>query len=371
MKNPSTSSLNKVDSVYATLEDRISSGVWPVGSQAPTELELAEELDCSRSTISKAMARLANDGWVDRKTRAGTRIISSNPTKTISGLSLDACALIYPSEQHEGVRRIMTGFQTAAHRARRQTVMLSTGTDFAREAEAVGRLDEFDVKGAVLLPVVLTPNDYVNYSQMLLACRYPVVTVTLDMGGLRRPSVVVDGFHAGLTATRHLLEKGHRQVGFLANHAWTTGAQHKYLGYRQAMEEAGLGEQTVLTQRVAEMRPNFDDPLSEPERLAHDYLLRHPTIEAVVCASDFIALAMLRAARAQGRRVPEDLKVVGIDDYEAAEHAEVPLTTYHVPYEQMGERSFELLNDLLGGVPVVPLDSQVRGHLVTRASSGD
>ncbi|WP_081722197.1 GntR family transcriptional regulator [Geminisphaera colitermitum] len=364
-------SQTKLKAVYDILENRITSGIWPVGTQIPTEMELADELECGRSTIGKALAWLAHEGWVERKTRAGTRVLRSSPGKSAPALSLDACAFIYPSDQHEGIRRIMTGFQTAAHRARRQTVMLSTGTDFRREAEAVGRLGEFDVKGAVLLPVVLTPKDYVYYAQMLLSCRFPIVLVTMSMTAMRRPGVVLDGFHAGHTMTRHLLEKGLRKVGFLANQAWIPVAQAKHTGYSRAMEEAGLADvASALAHRDAEMQPNFGDPLAEPERIARLYLQRHPDVEGVVCASDFLAVGMIRAARALGREVPRDLKVVGIDDFEIAATAPVPLTTYRVPFEQMGEHSFDLLNNLLGDTPVPPLDIPLRGELVVRNSAG-
>ncbi|MDR1280879.1 MAG: GntR family transcriptional regulator [Opitutaceae bacterium] len=358
----------KLKAIYQCLEKRITSGVWPVGTQIPTEMELAEEFECGRSTISKAVAWLAHDGWVERKTRAGTRVLRATPGKAPPPLlSLDACAFIYPSDQHEGIRRIMTGFQTAAHRAQRQTVMLSTGTDFRREAEAVGHLGEFDVKGAVLLPVVVNPSDYVYYTQMLLACKFPVVLVTLDMTAMRRPSVILDGFHAGYTATRHLLDKGLRKIGFIANQAWIPVARNKHAGYARAMEEAGLAEAAAaLAHRDAEMQPSFEDPLAEPERLARLYLQRHPDVEAIVCASDFLALGVLRAG---GRRVPRNLKVVGIDDYAPAAVSNPPLTTYRVPYERMGERAFELLENLLGDTPVPPFDYPLRGELILRETA--
>ncbi|MDR1281273.1 MAG: GntR family transcriptional regulator [Opitutaceae bacterium] len=373
----SPASQTKLKAVYDILENRITSGIWPVGTQIPTETELADELECGRSTVGKALAWLAHEGWVERKTRAGTRVLRATATPGKTGvpapapLSLDACAFIYPSDQHEGVRRIMAGFQSAAHRARRQTLMLSTGTDFRREAEAVGRLVEFDVKGAVLFPVVLSPRDYVYYAQMLLACRFPVVLVTMSMSAMRRPCVDLDGFHAGYTLTRHLLEKGLRKIGFLANHAWVPVAQAKHTGYAHAMEQAGLADTAAaLAHRDAEMQPDFGDPLAEPERMARLYLQRHPDVEGVVCSNDFLAVGMIRAARALGRDVPRDLKVAGIDDFAVAATAPVPLTTYRIPFEQMGERSFELLDGLLGDTPVASPDILLRGELVVRDSSG-
>ncbi|WP_081721842.1 LacI family DNA-binding transcriptional regulator [Geminisphaera colitermitum] len=376
---------SKLEAVYELLKRQIAEGKWQVGEQIPTEVELARELDCSRSTMGMAISRLAHDGLVERKTRAGTRVLRAIPahardtadstTATPAApvtppVQLDACAFIYPSDQHEGIWRIARGFQQAAHQARRQTLMLSTGTDFRREAEAVGRLGEFDVKGAVLFPVILTPQDHAYYSRMVLACKFPVVLVEINMLGVRRPAVTVDGLHAGLTMTRHLLQQRLRRVGFLANYAWSPSARDKHLGYRQAMEEAGLSsDSATLTHLDPEMTPRFDDPLADPLRIGHEYLDTHPDIEGVVCSSDYLALGLMQAAHERGLRVPDDIRITGMDDFSIAASAGVPLTTYRISYEKMGERAFAMLSLLLENKKPPLLETQIRGELITRASA--
>jgi DNA-binding LacI/PurR family transcriptional regulator len=353
----------------------------------PTEAELASELQCSRSTIALAVGRLVHEGMVERRPRIGTRVLRLEAAKSKAGdgdgnggttqaaaaaareISLDACAFIYPSAQHEGVWRIASGFQRGAHETRRQAVMLSMGTNFRREAEAVGRLAEFDVKGAVLFPVILTPQDHDYYTRMVLSCQFPVVFVEINLPGAQRPAVVMDGFHAGRTMTQHLLGKGLRKIGFLANWAWTSVARDKHLGYREAMLDAGIENHADWTLRDTGMIPNYDDPLANPTDIARNYLKKHPDVEGVVCSHDYLALGLLRAAKESGRRIPGNLLVTGMDDFAIGATAEVPLTTYNVPYETIGHRAFGILGSLLSGRQPAALETQERGKIVIRSSA--
>jgi DNA-binding LacI/PurR family transcriptional regulator len=247
--------------------------------------------------------------------------------------------------------------------------MLSTGTDYSKEAEIVGRLQEFNVKGAVLFPVVTNPAEMAHYSQMILSCPYPVVLIELALPGMGRPLVVGDGMHAGYTMTRCLLDQGLRRIGFLAHYAWAPYIRDRYLGYRQAMEEAGLSIDERTVHLDPAMTPDFEDPTREPQQIAATYLDQNQDLEGVVCAMDFLALGLIEAARAKGSAVPRDLKVTGIDDIGVAASAAVPLTTYHMPYEIMGSRAFELLDEQMNGRRASRLEVQVRGELVRRVSA--
>ena len=391
---------NRPEDIYQDLRERIVDGAWKVGDRISTEEELAIKYGVSRATVNKAIVRLQHDGLVERRTRAGTRVISNTISRGGPPLALDALAFIYPTDQHEGIWRIAQGFQQGAQAAQRRTMLLSTDTNLRKESEIVGRLSEFDVKGAVVYPVLPEPVDQIYFGQMLLACRFPVVLVEVNLPGFGRPAVVVDGFHAGYTMTRHLLSGGARRIGFLSNYAWTPFIRDRYLGYRQAMEEAHLAMPASGVLLASVMHPNFSDPVAESRDLARQFLVkagvtpasclrggvqepvpvgRAGGLDAVLCANDFLALGCLEAARELGLAVPERLKVVGIDDYALAAQADPPLTTYHIPYEQMGREAFGILNRLLAaaspaasgpeGQASANLELPLRGELVVRRSA--
>lgn len=362
-------SLKKLDYVYQQLEHRITTGYWKVGQKIPTEAELAVEYQCSRGTVSKAVARLTHEGMVVRKTRAGTIIIRDTVDSKGPSLDLDACAFICPSDQHEGIWRIARGFQQSAHHANRRTIVLSTGNEFARESEIINRLTEFNVKGAVIYSVIPNPQEQVRYTEAIQSCPIPVVLVELNLSGTGRPAVVADGLHAGYTATRHLLQQGLRRVGFLSNYSWVPYMRDRYLGYRQAMDEAGIKDWQPHVLLDPSMHPSFDNPLQEPTQLAKKYLTEHRDIDGVVCSTDFLAHGCLLAARELGIDIPGKLKVVGIDDFQTLHSTDLPLTTYHLPYEEMGQAAFETFESCLESGESHSTEQQLRGHLVVRQSA--
>jgi len=98
-------------------------------------------------------------------------------------------------------------------------------------------------------------------------------------------------------------------------------------------------------------------------------LERRPRLDAVFAASDLMAGGAMRALREAGRRVPEDVKVVGFEDAPVARQTEPPLTTIHQPVEEMGRRMAELLIAMIGGAQVDDSHVLLDTHLVRRASA--
>lgn len=344
-----TDATNKADFVFSALEKRITSGFWKVGEQMPTEEELATEFRCSRGTVGRAIARLAHERLVERRTRAGTRVIQNAPGRAAPALDLDACACIYPSVQHEAIACIVQGFQDAANAARQRVMMLTTGMDFRKEAEIIGRLGEFNVRGAVIYPVIRSPQDQVYYMQMILACPYPVVLVGVNIPGVNRLSVAMDGQHAAYTVARHLIAQGARHIGFLANYAWVPTVRDRYMGYRQALSESGLDFVSLVHQETR-MTPRFDDPLEEPTQLGRAYLTRFGgVVDAVVCADDFLAHGLIRAAGEMGIDIPGRLRVTGVGGLGNLPALPAPLTTYRQPFGEAGATAFRVLRDVIAG----------------------
>lgn len=359
----------KISAIHDELRKRVLGGEWKEGDKLPTETELAAHFECSVGTISKAMALLAHAGLVERRARAGTRVIGGAAQADNRSAELDAFAFIYPSEQHEGIWRTVKGFQEAAHAAGRRVVMLTTGTDYRKETEYITRLSEFRVRGAVVYPNVLTREDQVAVSQLLVATRFPIVLSSVNLLGLGCPAVTVDAFHAGYTMTCHLLKRGLKKIGYFANRAGSVSMRDRYLGYRKAMEEAGLTVPPEWIFLEPSMTPDFRDPLREPSQLAQRYLDQATGVEGVVCNTDFLAVALIRVARERGLRVPEDLKVTGIDDYALASAGDIALTTYRVPCEELGRKTFAALEAHLAGTISPAAEIQIRGEIVVRQSA--
>ncbi|MER5866811.1 LacI family DNA-binding transcriptional regulator [Kitasatospora sp. NPDC002040] len=137
-------------------------------------------------------------------------------------------------------------------------------------------------------------------------------------------------------AVRHLLRRGCRQVATITGPLDMEGARARLAGYRQALEEAGM---PYLEDLVGPA-----DFTEEGGKLAMRELLeRRPAVDAVFCASDVMAAGAMQVLRAAGRRVPDDVAVIGFDDSIVARHTEPAMTSVRQPIEEMGRTMARLL----------------------------
>lgn len=173
----------------------------------------------------------------------------------------------------------------------------------------------------------------------------PVVAVDPHTGDSGVPTIASDNLHGARLATEHLLELGHRRIGFISGRPDLESARLRRQGYELALTEAGLSVDPAL---VAD--GGFEEDTS---REAARHLLTGSTPPtAVFGANDLSALGVLAAADELGLHVPDDLSIVGFDNIPETVMSEPPLTTVDQSIQLMGRRAVEMLLALLGGSEV-------------------
>lgn len=360
---------SKILTIHSELRREITSRKWQVGDKLPTDAEFARRFGCSTGTVNKAMASLAHEGFVERKTGAGTRVIRTAAESRSQAAQLDAYAFIYPGEEHKAIWRTVSGFQEAALEKKRRIVTLSSGLNFQKEMEVIRRLAEFDVLGAVVYSTAISFDDLLQFGKALAESPFPIITTNYPPPGLDIPSVHGDCFHAGLTATRHLLDKGLKRIGFLANNSTSTSMRRRYQGYRWALEEAGITPEKEWIFLDPAMHPNFENPLEEPAANARAYWQQMGGNLEGVCTQRFLAAALLEEALKNGARVPEDLKIISIGEEDSLPPHLPGITAYQTPGPAVGAAAFELLDNLVRKVPLFDREVVLRGEIVIRESS--
>jgi DNA-binding LacI/PurR family transcriptional regulator len=178
------------------------------------------------------------------------------------------------------------------------------------------------------------------------------------------PSVGVDHRAAEAAMVDHLLGLGHRRIALVDRRADPFDQavlDGRRQGYREALEQAGLGP-----------RPEYEpaaDWSAEGGAAALDALLALPEPPTAICAgSDTQAIGVLERARRRGLAVPDDLAVCGYGDVELARY--LGLTTVHVPMRAMGERAAALLLATIEGGTGAPAREQLAAGLVVRVTCG-
>ncbi|MFF4345242.1 LacI family DNA-binding transcriptional regulator [Kitasatospora sp. NPDC001540] len=139
-------------------------------------------------------------------------------------------------------------------------------------------------------------------------------------------------------AVRHLLRRGCTRVATLTGPLDMEVAQARLGGYRRALEEAGHAYDEELV--------GLADFTEEGGRVAmRELLARKPELDGVFCASDVMAAGAMQVLRAAGRRIPDDVAVIGFDDSIVARHTDPPMTSVRQPIEEMGRTMARLLLD--------------------------
>jgi DNA-binding LacI/PurR family transcriptional regulator len=150
--------------------------------------------------------------------------------------------------------------------------------------------------------------------------------------GAGMPFVSVDQEHGARLATEHLLAQGHRSVWHVAGHDKWTEAQRRMTGWRAALADAGVDAPEPL-QGDWSARSGYEAGL----RLAEN-----PNATAIFVANDHMALGLLRAMDKAGRRVPDDVCVVGFDDIPEAGFLTPSLSSVRQDFTEVGRRSVAL-----------------------------
>ena len=166
----------------------------------------------------------------------------------------------------------------------------------------------------------------------------------------------------GLLATRHLVDKGHRQIATIVGARGRRVTQSRLRGYRRALEEAGLAFDSELVE-------DGDWEIAGALKATTRLLERRPNITAIFAQNDTMAIGVLSALRTMGKRVPDECAVVGCDDIEMSAHTVPPLTTIHVPFFETGAEAMRLLLSMIAAGSVVPRNVLLPVHLVVRAST--
>jgi LacI family transcriptional regulator len=212
--------------------------------------------------------------------------------------------------------------------------------------------------------LVFVPNSgSMDAIRVLRQARVPVVVLDHDLPGL--PCVVVDDFQGGLLATQHLIELGHRRIGFIDRRPNYSHSQKRLDGYLTALHKAGLeAEPSLVVTCGVETNAGI---------AATDALLAcSPPVTAIFAFDDMVALNAMHAIHRAGLSIPDDISVVGFDDIPNAALSYPPLTTVNNPTDMIASVAARKLFALLEN-PIEPHESETSAisvSLTVRQSTG-
>jgi DNA-binding LacI/PurR family transcriptional regulator len=322
------------------------------GEKLPPERFLSEQFEVNRATIRRAMLDLEKEGFIVRHQGRGTFVkkaihlgTSSSKSNKVIGMSITNFDL--PNSQG-----ILKGVDEEASQNGYGVLVCNCEFSPGRERENLDRLKTQNLDGLIVVPFAedsLNP-EYLALIEDIHRQGKKVVLVDVYIPTLKIPVVMSNRVMVGYMATQHLIMLGHRRICYATTGRYDTSGRDCLRGYRTALADYGIEYNEKLV---------VENPLhlcAEPTKNAIINLLKENPRACTAIATDVFSMTygILNALTELGRRVPEDIALVGAD---VAQNPELSYVTHTAqPFRQMGQEAVKLL--------LHPKDESMKKHVL-------
>ncbi|NYT36034.1 LacI family transcriptional regulator [Allopusillimonas soli] len=326
-----------------------------------TSQDIARLAGVSQSTVSRVIRRLPN---VDDKTRehvlsviaqhgyapsAAARSMKTRSNGSVAVVVADLANPLYPTLLHLLVGEL-------AQRGLRTTVWETPGQLDAVTAQAIA---ESAVDGVIFATAI----DATLLHHEAIAVSKPAILMNRSLSTSLFDAVISDNEAGGALVARYFLKAARRRIGLISGHSEASTIKARVAGFLREVERCGGA---ALLRSTCEFEDfNYENGYKAGRAL----LQRHADIDALFCTNDILAIGALDGARSTGRRIPEDMWVVGYDDIPMAGWDAISLTTVRQPLETMTSLAVERLCQRMRDPDLPTRTIRLTNTLVTRRSA--
>ena len=315
---------------------------YQTGQKIPTEIELVDQFKVSRNTVRQAITELEQEGLLSKEQGRGTFFLGTSLPE--EGQGHDALIGTITPRSSYIYAHVFQGINETATR-RHYNVVLGTSEDNPeQEFMSLEQLLKKNIDGLLLEP----NGGFVQWQESKSLCllktlKIPAVIMGWYLDDLDLSYVALDDVEAGFRATQFLLNAGHTRIAYVYPGERLPGIR-RYQGYRKALEASGVAYDPRLDKALnLSQRTHNKDYIHEQIQECLALGTERPT--AFFFFNDEWALRSYRSFRELGVKVPDDVSIIGCDNFEYSELAEVPLTTIIHPQEKIGSWAAEILLD--------------------------
>ncbi len=335
--------------------------VDPTSKRRPALADVAREAGVGTTTVS----RVINGGhYVGKDTMAHVKGVMARlgyqpnqAARALKGEKTNTLGLIIPSMRDAFFASLADTIHKMAHENNYVLIVLTSDDDAAQEIAQLNVFHRHRIDGLLLVPPRVQGKSFLTSLQ-----RLPVPKVSVD-----RPiapgisSVICDNYAAARSATEHLIRHGRRKILCLGGDPDLYTIHERLRGYEDAMKEAGCKPHIVMD--VISSNP--------PQKWFHPFVQnQRKSIDAILSLYNIATMRAYEAAFDSGRRVPEDLAIVGFDDFDLSSTLRPTASVVRQPVDEIGRTSLRLLLDQIRKTSVAPLQVMVGTELVLRQSCG-
>lgn len=291
----------------------------------------------SKSTVSRILDERLPRSESDTARRVRQAVLDLGYVRDVSAANLRrgktmTVGIIVPRLTDTVMAMLYEALARACQRRNLFAIVATTDDEPEADHKAAETLLNRGVDGLVLA----TARRDDDYPQELAASDVPCVLALRTDG--TTPSAVADDRLGGYLATRHLLDLGHRAIGLIAGPSYASSSIGRVEGYRQAMAEA---DAEIVSDWIIESTFSVDSGADA----ARSLMALAPRPSAIFAVNDNTAIGALSALSGMGMAVPDDVSLVGYNDIPIVSHFPTPLTSVHIPFDQIATNAIDLLFD--------------------------
>jgi GntR family transcriptional regulator of arabinose operon len=363
MKIDFTDETPRYQQLVNILTRMMKDGQFKVGEQIPSENELVEKLQVSRTTVRQALEELVQAGLLEKRKGQGTFYLGENGKRTSERSHL--IGVIMPSLTFTIYPQIIQGVEEVAHQFNYNVIFGNTNANEDKEIRLLEQIAERGVEGLIIevtRSAELTEQDKVY--RMLKNLSVPLVLVDNPIEGISSSYVINDDRAGGVMAAEYLVQRGHKRIALVIKEDVRAGRERRD-GCLEALSKCGIKPRPEYLQAYTER----DEPDNPSRQLTRKLLSLPEPPTAIFYFNDETALIGIQTIKEKGLVVPADISVIGFDDSPMAAAGEVPLTSLSHPKFFMGKWAADILfEEITARDPVIRHRLCVKPSLVTRNS---
>jgi len=330
--------------------------------------DIAKKLGLSVTTISRALAEYDDVAKSTRqRVRQAAKEMGYYPNITARQLQkqrTDTLAFVIPTHgprfSDPFFSELLAGIGNEAGQAGFDLLVSTQSPNSESEREAYRRIVHGRRADGVLVVRTRQNDERIRF---LSEQDFPFVAFGRSDLEIEFPYVDEDSYTGVQILTQHMIDLGHKRIGFIAAPAGLMFCQFRMAGYRDTLGANGLPlDETLIIRGDLTQRGGFQ---AAQELLAHS-----PRPTAIVACNDLMALGTMSAAQKMGLTIGRELSVGGFDDIPLAEHAHPSLTTVRQPIYEIGKRVTKILIQLIQGTAPDTTRVVLTPQLMIRGSSG-
>ncbi len=249
-----------------------------------------------------------------------------------------AIVIYSPTMLNDYICKVVNGIYSSASEYQLE---ISTILARAEDGPIKDRIRDLQCSGAVVL---LAPEEKGDFLE-LAETGFPVIFIDEQVNHPGIGFIDSDSYTGSRAAALHLIELGHRDIAYLQYCRSKLSHIQRLRGYQNALKNAGI---TPNPDYVVTLESSRD---GNPDKRGYDamqkLLARAPEVTAVMAADDSVALGAIRAIHEKGLRIPEDISIIGFDNYPHSEFYTPPLTTINHPAEEQGKLAAQAISEFL------------------------